>query len=112
MIKFHHHFWRLLLLAAWIGLGCCAFAAPMPLAVDVATTPHRTNINESMLWCEANLDATPDQVLAGGCQWQPMSLQDALRGVERSAFWMRVVLLNSSSASVSRWLKIGHSRTR
>ncbi len=112
MIKFHHHFWRLLLLAAWIGLGCCAFAAPMPLAVDVATTPHRTNINESMLWCEAKLDATPDQVLSGGCQWQPMSQQDTYGGVERSAFWMRIALRNSSSAPVSRWLKIGHSRTR
>jgi hypothetical protein len=112
MINFNHGFRCLLLLLAGIVCSGRAVAAPMPPAVDVVATPHRTNINESMLWCEANLDATPNQVLSGGCQWQPMSLQDTVGGVERSAFWMRISLRNSSSTPVSRWLKIGHSRTR
>lgn len=112
MINFNHGFRCLLLLLAGIACGDRALAAPMPPAIDVVTAPHRTNINESMLWCEAKLDATPDQVLAGGCKWQPMYLRDTYAGVERSAFWMRIALRNSSSVPVSRWLKIGHSRTR
>ena len=112
MINFSHRFW---LMSALIGLFLCGertVAAALPPPVDIVNTPHRMNINESMLWCRSDPGSLPEQVLAGGCEWRAMSLDDTLGGVNRSVFWMRVAFRNSAQIDLLRWLKIGHSRTR
>jgi signal transduction histidine kinase/CheY-like chemotaxis protein len=111
MICFNYHFWRVFTLLLLLAGGGQSWAASMPQAVDVAAAAHRLSLNESMVWCRADPDVTPSTESAGRCRWQSMSPQDVLGGAWDGVFWMRVVLTNSSTTSVERWIKLGHSRT-
>lgn len=79
--------------------------------VDVASLPHRSNLNNQMLWCRSETTSTPNEVLAGACEWQPMSAEDVVGGDPERAAWMRITLLNRSAVPVDRWIKLGYSRT-
>ncbi len=111
MTYFNYDFRRVFaLLLLLMGSGR-ELAAAIPQAVDIATAAHRMSLNESMVWCRANAVATPSSVVAGRCRWQSMSPADALRGALDEVVWMRLSLINTSTAPVERWIKIGHSRT-
>lgn len=73
-------YWRLLLLLSLLVGSDDSVAASMPPAVDVATAPHRTSLNESMNWCRPDPAATTAAVLAGRCQWRPVSSRDVVGG--------------------------------
>ena len=111
MIYFNYRFWRVVALLSLLICSGHSLAASMPQAVDVTTASHRMGLNESMVWCQADPTATPSSVLAGGCRWQSMASRDVLGGAWDSVTWMRLALVNSSTMSVERWIKLGHSRT-
>ena len=111
MIYFNYRFWRVVALLSLLICSGHSLAASMPQAVDVTTASHRMGLNESMVWCQADPAATPSSVLAGGCRWQSMASRDVLGGAWDSVTWMRLALVNSSTMSVERWIKLGHSRT-
>jgi len=111
MIHFNHHFWGVFASLLLLTGSGPSLAGPMPQAVDVATAGHRISLNESMVWCRADPVATPSTVLGGRCRWQSMSPRDVLGGAWDGVIWMRLALVNSSTTSVERWIKLGHSRT-
>ncbi len=111
MISFTQRYWRLLLLLSLLVGSGHSWAASMPPAVDVATAPHRTSLNASMSWCRPDPAATTAAVLAGRCQWRPMSSRDVVGGAWDGVVWLRLALANSSTTSLERWIKLGHSRT-
>lgn len=111
MTCFNHLLWRVsVVLLMLLSIGR-VLAAPTPQALDAVAAAHRASLNESMLWCRADPLVTPSTALAGGCQWRPMSLADALGGAWNDVFWMRLALINPSTLPIERWIKIGHSRT-
>lgn len=111
MTCFNHLLWRVsVVLLMLLSIGR-VLAAPTPQALDAVAAAHRASLNGSMLWCRADSLVTPSTALAGGCQWRPMSLADALGGAWNDVFWMRLALINPSTMPIERWIKIGHSRT-
>lgn len=112
MISFIRQFGFAFLLLSHLLGGDDLLASPMPPITEVASVSHRELLNDRMLWCRADKALTPDDVLAGGCPWKVMSAEDSVATVDKAVFWLRMTLRNDSEVTVTRWLKVGHSRTR
>jgi len=98
--------WCLLLGA---GLASATAAATAGLPLEIAWTA-RLDLAPHLELCISGTEASIEQILAGACQRDPARPPSASRGFDRRAFWIRLDLVNSSTARLDRLLSLGNAR--
>lgn len=98
-------------LLLWLGLGS-ALAAGVPVAqlpLDIAGT-QRLDLSPHIQVCVSRAEASIEQILGGACEWDSDSPPSVSRGFDRRAFWIRLDLVNRSTAPLDRLLSVGNAR--
>ena len=98
-----------LLLGVGLGSAMAAGVAGEQLPLDIARA-QRLDLSQHLQVCVSRAEASIEQVLGGGCEWDRDRPLSTSRGFDRRAFWIRLDLVNRGSVRLDRLLSVGHAR--
>jgi signal transduction histidine kinase len=98
----------------WLGLWLWIvifLAGPAAASQSTPLPPlERTDISKAWRVCAVPTQSTLEQVLAGDCLRVSEPATRTALGFDPRAFWMQVVLVNTSAQPSQRLLTVGHAR--
>ena len=106
------------LLRAIAGIGLALLAALAVLAASgsvgavdtiVAETDRSLDLSDRLEGCVTSAELTVAEVLAGACDFRPMTARDLAVGYSSEAHWVRTTLIGGATPQ-DRWLVVGHRR--
>jgi signal transduction histidine kinase len=110
-IRCARHWLVRLCLLFWAGLASAMAAgktgADIPLDISRA---QRLDLSRHLQVCVSSTEARLEQILEGACEWDSKRPPSVSRGFDRRAFWIRLDLVNRSTARADRLLSVGHAR--